>query len=1120
MRCPRCQHENREGRRFCSRCGAGLAAACPSCGFTNEPGDEFCGGCGARLGTPQPIEAKFTSPDAYTPKHLAEKILTSKSALEGERKQVTVLFADLRGSMELLADRDPEDARKLLDPVLERMMEAVHRYEGTVNQVMGDGIMALFGAPLAHEDHAVRACYAALRMQETVKRYAEQIRRSDGVTIHIRVGLNSGEVVVRAIGSDLHMDYTAVGQSTHLAARMEQLALPGSVLITADTLRLAEGYVEVKPLGPLHVKGLTEPVEAYDVVGAGAVRTRMQASAARGLTRFVGRDEEMEQFRRALESASAGRGQVVAVVGEPGVGKSRLFYEILHSHRTQGWLVLESASVSYGRATAYWPVIELLRSYFKIADGDDRRAVRVKVTGTLLTLDHALQDALPAVLALLDALPVDDGFLRRDPPERRQLTLSSLKRLFLRESQAQPLLLVVEDLHWIDSETQALLDSLVEGLPSAAMLLAVNYRPEYRHGWGGKTFYRQLRIDPLPPESAEALLSALLGDDASLTRLAQLLIERTEGNPFFLEESVRMLIETGTLAGERGGFHLASAVESIQVPASVQVILAARVDRLSPDDKQLLHAASVVGRDVPLALLEAVADLPPERLAAGLARLQAAEFLYETRLFPDPEYTFKHALTHEVAYGSLLGDRRRELHRRIVAAIEQRSAQPAGEEIERIAHHSLRGEQWEKAAGYLRQAGLKASAQSASREAVAWLEQALIAIEHLPAGRERDAKAIDVRLDLRPPLFALADFRRLVAVLQEAQSLATDLDDRSRLAWVLAFLADPIFQTGDLDQAMEYIQRAAHVADELDEFPLSIVVNMYLSQILFGRGEYDRAIEISKQTADRLHGDLRRERFGQVTPPNIVLRAFLGRQLCQVGRFDEALHNLDETMRDAEALSRPFHLGLAHYASGEVFASRGAVERAVPVLERGVAISRAADAPFQVALTLGWLGYSYALLGRVDEGVALLEQSSAQAQAIEFAGMALIMRLQSDVYLRAGRRDEARASAQRGLEICRRLKRRGSEAETLHVLGEIAATAAPLDADAAEAHYREALALAEELGMRPLVAHCHLGLGRLYRRTGQPEQAQEHLSTATTMYREMDMRFWLEQGEAEIGALG
>jgi class 3 adenylate cyclase/tetratricopeptide (TPR) repeat protein len=1120
MKCARCQHENHLGAKFCEECATPLTRACASCHAPLSASAKFCSECAHPVdrGAQSP-PLRFGAPAAYTPTHLAERILTSKAALEGERKQVTVLFVDLKGSMELLADRDPEEARKLLDPVLERMMEAVHRYEGTVNQVMGDGIMALFGAPLAHEDHAVRACYAALRMQETVKRYAEDIRRSHGVTVQIRVGLNSGEVVVRAIGSDLHMDYTAVGQTTHLAARMEQLALPGSVLITADTLRLAEGYVEVKALGFLPVKGLAGPVEAYEVVGAGPVRTRLQASAARGLTRFVGRDEEMEQLRRALEAAHAGRGQVVAVVGEPGVGKSRLFYELLRSHRTHGWLVLESASVSYGRATAYSPVLELLRSYFKIVDGDDSRAVRVKVTGTLLTLDPALQDALPAVLALLDGLPPEDAFTRLDPPERRQLTLSSLRRLFLRESRVQPLLLVFEDLHWIDSETQALLDNLVESLPSAAILLAVNYRPEYRHGWGSKTFYRQIRIDPLPPESAEALLNALVGDDASLKPLARLLIERTEGNPFFLEESVRMLIETGDLTGERGRFRLAGAVESIQVPVSVQVILAARIDRLSPEDKQLLHAASVVGKDVPLALLEAVADFSPDRLAAGLGRLQAAEFLYETRLFPDPEYTFKHALTHEVAYGSLLSDRRRELHRRIVATIEQRSG-PPGDEVERLAHHSLRGEQWEKAAGYLRQAGLKATAQSASREAVAWLEQAIAAIDHLPSGRERDEQAIDVRLDLRSPLFRLAEFRRIASVLQEAQSIATDLDDRSRLGWVLAFLANVIFQTGDLEEAMECIQRAARIADALGKFELRIIVNMYLSQILFGLGEYGRAIEVSKDTVDRLHGDLDRERFGQVAMPTIALRGFLGRQLGQVGEFDDALRLLDEAMRDAEVLGRPFDLCLVHYVRGEVSASRGAVESAAPVLERGLAIARAADAPFQIVLNLGWLGYSYAVLGRLDEGVASLEESTTRAEAIGFTGgMAAMLKLQGDVYLRAGRRDEARASAQRGLEICRRLKRRGSEAETLHLLGEIAATSTPPDLDASAAHYRQAMALAEQLGMRPLIAHCHFGLGKLYRRTGQSEQARGHLASATTMYREMEMRLWLEQAEIAMTEL-
>src|SRR5213594_3797438 len=529
MKCPRCQQEAPSDAEFCPECGAKLAALCSQCGTANAPIHKFCKKCGQSLTAASGVDPegrRFASPDSYTPKHLAEKILTSKSALEGERKLVTVLFADLKGSMELLADRDPEEARKLLDPVLERMMEAVHRYEGTVNQVMGDGIMALFGAPLAHEDHAVRACYAALRMQESVKKYADEVRRSHAAVVKIRVGLNSGEVVVRAIGSDLHMDYTAVGQTTHLAARMEQMADPGAIVITPDTLALVEGFIDVKPLGPVPVKGLAEAVEIYEMTGVGPARTRFQAAARRSLTRFAGRDAELEQLRRAQQLAGTGHGQVAAIVGEAGVGKSRLVYEFTHSHRPQGCLVLESASVSYGKAASYLPVIDLLKGYFKIHDRDDLREIREKVTGKLLTLDRALEPTLPALLALLDVPVEDAAWQALDPAQRRQRTLDAVKHLLLRESQGQPVLVVFEDLHWIDSETQALLDVLVESLPTARLLLLVNYRPEYQHGWSGKTYYRQLRIDPLPPATAEELLRGLLGDAPELRPLERLQIGR------------------------------------------------------------------------------------------------------------------------------------------------------------------------------------------------------------------------------------------------------------------------------------------------------------------------------------------------------------------------------------------------------------------------------------------------------------------------------------------------------------------------------------------------------------------------------------------------------------------
>src|SRR5262245_8354598 len=522
MQCPRCRAENRAWRRFCGECGRSLPVACPACSFLNEGDEKFCGGCGARISTRTVTPQPSPPPASYTPKHLVERILTSKAALEGERKQVTVLFADLKGSMELLADRDPEEARKILDPVLERMMEAVHRYEGTVNQVMGDGIMALFGAPVAHEDHAVRACYAALRMQEAAKRYAEGVRRQEGVIIRIRVGLNSGEVVVRAIGSDLHMDYTAVGQTTHLAARMEQLAEPGTTVLTPATLALAEDFVQVKSLGPMRVKGLSDAVEVYELIGANAAHSRFHAHAARGLTKFVGRTNEMAQLAEALDLARRGRGQVVGVVGEPGVGKSRLFWEFAHSHRPDGSLVIEAASVSYGKAMTYHAVSKLLRGYFQIEPRDDTRKIREKVTGKLLSLDRTLEAALPVLLALLD-VPVDDeSWTRLDPPQRRQRALDAVKGLLLRESHAQPLVVIFQDLHWIDGETQAVLDALVESLPTARLLLCVNYRPEYRHGWGGKTYYRQVRLDALPTASAAELLEALLGSDPTLVSLKRL----------------------------------------------------------------------------------------------------------------------------------------------------------------------------------------------------------------------------------------------------------------------------------------------------------------------------------------------------------------------------------------------------------------------------------------------------------------------------------------------------------------------------------------------------------------------------------------------------------------------
>ena len=891
---------------------------------------------------------------------------------------------------------------------------------------------------------------------------------------------------------------------------MEQLADPGAIVITSETLALVEGYVEVKSLGPVPVKGLAGPVEVYEVMGAGSARTRLQAAARQGLTRFVGRDTELEQLRSAQQLAGSGHGQVAAIVGEAGAGKSRLVYEFTHSHRLQGWLTLESASASYGKTTSYLPVIELLKGCFKIQDRDDLREIREKVMGKLLTLDRTLEPTLPAFLALLD-VPVEDGAWRRlDPVQRRQHTLDAVKALLLREAREQPLLVIFEDLHWIDGETQTLLDSLVESLGSARLLLLVNYRPEYEHRWSSKTYYSQMRLDVLPIESAEELLEALLGADRAMAPLKQLLVKR--GDPYFQEETIRTLVETKALVGERGRYRLTQPVQALQVPATVQAILAARIDRLPPEDKRLLQVASAVGKDVPFALLQAIAELADEPLRRGLDHLQAAEFLYETGLYPDLEYTFKHALTHEVTYGGLLQERRRDLHARIVEAIEMLHRDRLGEHVERLAHHARHGKLWDRAVRYGQQAGAKASARSAYDQAVAFFEGALEALTHLPEPAQITVEAIDLRLALANALPAIGQLmgRRRLAVLREAETLATTLGDQRRLARIMAMIGQRLTVIAEFDAACDVGTRALDIATALGYVSLEVLARTYLAQRYHSVGESRRAIELVRSDAlDRIDHKTWEYQFAVclLIPP-----------LAALGRFAEGMSIGEELLQLVTASNQPTRLLQAYACLGEVYRAKGDIDRVIPLLERGLEVSHTWK--IRTGFT-EWiresLGQAYRLVGRVDEALPLLREALEQREARgDLVSRPFSLGGLSQAYLSAGRIPEAGERAQRALDLARRQKQRGAEAYALYVLGTIALS---LDThehiETAEAHYRQALALATELGWRPLVAHCHLGLGKFCRRTGNREQAQEHLTTATTMYREMGMAYCLEQAEAE-----
>jgi predicted ATPase/class 3 adenylate cyclase len=1099
MRCPKCQAENREGRRFCSKCAAPLAVVCASCGFTNDPGDEFCGGCAQSLRAGKPMPGKFQSPESYTPKHLAEKILTSKSALEGERKQVTVLFADMKGSMELLADRDPEEARKLLDPVIEHMMEAVHRYEGTVSNLMGDGIMALFGAPVAHEDHAVRACYAALRMQESVQRYAEEVRRTEGVPIQIRAGLHSGEVVVGSIGNDLKMDYTAIGQTVHLASRMEQMATPGSIMVTHETLRLAEGYVQVKSLGPVHVKGIHESVEAHEVTGAGPVRSRLQAAAARGFTRFVGRAAEFETLCRALDQARQGHGQIAALVGEPGVGKSRLFWELAHSWRTNDWLILASGSVSYGKATAHLAVIDLLKSYFAIEERDDVRRIREKVTGKLLALDKSLEPALPAFLTLFDVAAEDPLWESLDPSQRRQRTFDAVKRLLIRESQVQPVVVVFEDLHWIDSESQTILDSLVEGLPGVRILLLVNYRPEYQHGWGSKSYYSQLRIDPLPPESAGELIQALLGNDESLAALKRLLIERTEGNPFFLEESIRTLVETKGLSGERGSYRAAQPLERVQVPATVQAVLAARIDRLPADEKRLLQSAAVVGKDVPYVLLQAVTDPSEEEIRRGLSRLQSAEFLYETSLFPEVEYTFKHALTHEVAYGSLLQERRRALHGRIVEAIERRYSNRLNEQIERLAHHAQRGELWEKAVEYFHQAGKKAARRSANQEAIDYFKLGLEGLSQLPEIRESLEKAINIRVDLGPVLTAAWGFGapQVEENLNHARVLCERFGETPQLFPVLWGLARMHDTRGELRAGRQLGERLLAFAQSAQDSALLLEAHHEAWANLVMLGELSSAWSHIEQ-GFALY-DARQHRHHALLygghDPGVCCRYHAAEVLWLRGYPHQALRRSEDSLALARQLSHASTLASALSFAAWLQARVGARDAVQARLAE--TMSLATEGGFSYRRTQANLLQAWLLLeqGQRDSGMAQTREFLSARRTSGIAGRwyMLFIAMIADASRQTGGSSEVFDAVNDALVQAQLSGECFYEAELHRVKGELLLIQTSTDEREAEACFQKAMQLARGQGAKSLELRATMSLSRLWQRQGKSEEARKLL---------------------------
>jgi class 3 adenylate cyclase/tetratricopeptide (TPR) repeat protein len=1093
MRCFSCGSDNREGRKFCVECGQPLRAACPSCGAPTEPAEKFCGDCGAALITAQPraLQSPRTAAAAGSDIRIAQE--HAGASLEGERKTVTALFADIKGSTELMRDLDPEDARAILDPVLNLMMEAVHSYGGYVAQSTGDGIFALFGAPVAHEDHPQRALHAALAIQEELRRYADGLCGQGKITVEARVGVNTGEVVVRTIETGGHTEYTPVGHVTNLAARMQTAAPAGSIAASEATQRLCEAYFEFRTLGPTSIKGFDAPVEVYEVVRAGPLRTHFEVAARRGLTRFVGREREMAAIAAALEHAVAGRGQVVAAVGEAGAGKSRLLYE-LKATIPDGFRVLEGHSVSHGKASSWLPVIEMLKSYFELTDQDDDRRRSDKVEAKLRALDPALAETSRYILGLMGIAGAATSLAMMDARIRRQRTLETLKRIVIGESLRQPVVLIFEDLHWIDAETQELLDLIAEGAASARILMLVNYRPEYRHQWGGKSYYLQLRLDPLGGKSADEMLRALLGEDASLQSLKRLILEKTGGNPFFIEEMVRALIEQGVLMRD-GALRLTRRLTEIRIPPTVHDILASRIDALPPSEKGLLQTLAVIGKDFQLNLVRHICAIPDDELKPVLKSLQAGEFIYEQPALEEAQYTFKHALTQEVAYNSVLIERRRVLHERTAQMMETLFKDRIDEHLTELAHHYGRSANTRKAVEYLFRSGNQATSRSAFSQAITQLFAALALLPHLPNDDERARTEIAIQSRLLPSIGSQKGWAtpELEPLYARARELCAQIRDPALTFPVLFEQWITRWWKLELHEGMELADQLLAMAEQVGDRKMLLSAHWACGTILFERGELVAANEhLEKAVADYdLHQPLpdKQEELRRV--------AALGRLYLvwhQLGYADRARAKSREALKVAERSSASFILAVAIYNVAQYNLLRGDAAAALKDAEQAMDLIESFGLMTLWPLTAAVKGGAMIARGCYEEGIAGMRQGVSAFYSSGATPPAWTMSLLASALGKVGRLEEGLRALDEGFASVAKTREQRSAPSLYQVKGELLLAQNSSNVAEGERAFRTAIEIAQRQSAKMAEIGATTSLARLLMEQDRRDEARTMLA--------------------------
>jgi class 3 adenylate cyclase/tetratricopeptide (TPR) repeat protein len=1008
-----------------------------------------------------------------------------------------MLFADIKSSMELIENLDPEEARAIVDPALKLMIDAVHHHEGYVAQQTGDGIFALFGAPVAHEDHPQRAVFAALRMQTEVRRYADKLRSEKGVNLQVRVGANVGEVVVREIRTgEKHTEYAPIGHSTGVAARLEALAPPGSIAISESLGKLVEGYFTLKPLGPARIKGISKPLEIYEVTGPGPLRTRLQRAAARGYTRFVGRQREMETMENAADLAKTGHGQVVALVAEPGVGKSRLLHEFKAKNQL-GWMVLEALSFSHGKASPYLPLLSLLHSYFGIQSGDDTPGRREKVKGKVLGHDRALDDMLPYLFGLLGLAEDNDPLALMDPQTRRRCTHDTLKRILLRESLNQPLIVIFEGLHCIDEESQAFLNLLADSIGTAKLLLLVTYRPEYSHTWNSKTYYTQLRLDPLGGASAAEMLDALLGEgkqttDRPLAALKRLIIEKTEGTPLFMEEIVQALQEDGALV-RNGTVKLTRPLDALRIPSTVQDILASRIDRLPTGEKEVLQTLAVIGMEFPLALAREVIAKPDDELSRILNDLQFAEFIYEQPAVGDLEYTFKHTLTQEVSYNSVLLERRKALHDRIGVAIEKLYPQSIDDHVSELARHYVRGNNLEKGIEYSFRAGRQAAARNAYGAAESFFRVALNVLMGTAETPARDRRELEILNELGQALAVIKSgwsAPEVRVIFARAADLFVRLDSNPDFFMALVGKWGGHLEANELEEARSTAEQALASALAFHKVRAIASARDALGTALYWMGRFAEALPCFRESSTAFES---REIKADPTLVPMVAHSliYLGSTLQSLGLCDSGL----KAATEARHLLRPGALLMDTYVFYLLFLIhylRGEWNRALEWGESLIKLGKENELAITTAAGLMARGAALAQRGHPNEGISQLNEGFASFRELNQLSWPSCNFLLAEAYLRAGRYSEGIDSVAEGLVRSNKKGENVAKALLFWVRGELLIKT--LDPVGAESSLRMAIDVAREQSARAWELRATTSLARLLTNQGKRDAARAMLA--------------------------